>query len=104
LRCIVGGRRHPEVMAWDDETLLAKVRGELNAIFGANLPAPSFTRVVRWPAAIPQYELGHLDRKAAAEAGVQGLPGVWLGGNALYGVSLADCIARAEALPTLVGG
>lgn len=103
LRCIVGGRRHPEALAWDDETLLAKVRSELSAIFGANLPSPSFTRVVRWPAAIPQYELGHLDRKAAAEAGVRDLPGVWLGGNALYGVSLADCIARAEALPALVG-
>ncbi|MCB9550778.1 MAG: protoporphyrinogen oxidase [Myxococcales bacterium] len=104
LRCIVGGRRHPELLGLDDEALVGVVRAELASIFGANLAAPGFSRVVRWPAAIPQYELGHLDRKAAAEAAVRGLPGLWLGGNALYGVSLADCVARAEALPEIVGG
>ncbi len=99
LRCIVGGRRRPDLVALDDEALLKTVRADLAAMLGGNLPAPAFTRLVRWPAAIPQYELGHLDRKAAAEAAVARLPGVVLAGNALYGVSLADCAQRAEELP-----
>lgn len=103
LRCIVGGRHRPDLLALDDETLLATVRRDLAAMLGGELPAPRFTRLVRWPEAIPQYELGHLDRKAAAEAAVAPLPGVVLAGNALYGVSLADCAERAEALPALVG-
>lgn len=102
LRCIVGGRHHPELLDLDDAALLDVVRADVAAFMGGGLPAPVYTRVVRWPAAIPQYELGHLDRKAAAEAAVTRLPGVVLGGNALYGVSLADCIARAEALPEVV--
>lgn len=103
LRCIVGGRRRPDLLELDDEALLKAVRIDLAAMLGGNLPPPAFTKLVRWPRAIPQYELGHLDRKAAIEAAVAKLPGVVLAGNALYGVSLADCAQRAEALPDLMG-
>ncbi len=99
LRCVVGGRRRPDLLALDDDALLGAVRADLAKMLGGNLPRPAFQRLVRWPQAIPQYELGHLDRKAAVEAAVAPLRGVVLASNALYGVSLADCAARAEAIP-----
>jgi len=102
MRSIIGGARHPELVAEPDETLAPMVMAELSVILGGAMPAPAFQRIIRWPQAIPQYTVGHLERVAAVEAAVGELPGVHLATNALYGVSLADCIARAEKLPERV--
>ena len=102
LRSIVGGARHPELLGLTDDDLGGTINGELGILMGGPMPAPAFRRIVRWPEAIPQYTLGHASRVAAIEAAVGALPGVFLASNALYGVSLADCIARADALPALV--
>ncbi len=102
IRTIVGGARHPELLDLDDEALIEVVVTELSVTMGGALPAPVFARVVRWPQGIPQYELGHLDRVAAAEAALRPTGGLHLAGNGLYGVSLADCVARADALPAIV--
>jgi protoporphyrinogen/coproporphyrinogen III oxidase len=102
LRCIVGGSRQPELLDLDDDELVGVVTAELGITMGGAVPDPTFKRVVRWPAGIPQYELGHLDRVAAAQAAVAPLKGIHLAGNGLFGVSLADCVARGDALPALV--
>lgn len=101
LRIIIGGARSPELLDLDDAALLEIVREELSITMGP-MPAPSFSRIVRWPRAIPQYTLGHLDRVAAAEAAIAPFPGLYLAGNALYGISVADCVGRAEALAEAV--
>jgi oxygen-dependent protoporphyrinogen oxidase len=102
VRTIVGGARNPELVDLDDAALSALVRAELSVIFEGPLPEPEFLRIVRWPRAIPQYTLGHLERVAAVEGSIRELPGLFLAGNALYGVSVADCVARGAALPDLV--
>lgn len=104
MRSIIGGARHPELVALPDAELSAVVSAELSILMGGAMPGPQFERIIRWPDAIPQYTLGHLDRVAAVEAGMVSAPGVFLASNALYGVSLADCVARAEKLPALVLG
>lgn len=103
IRSIVGGARHPKVLDLDDDALVALVREELDAIMGP-LPDPVFHRVIRWPRAIPQYNLGHLDRVAAVEQSIADLPGLHLTGNGFYGVSVAECAARADALVDAVVG
>jgi oxygen-dependent protoporphyrinogen oxidase len=60
------------------------------------MPAPTFSRIVRWPEGIPQYTLGHADRLAQIEAALPA--NLHLAGNGLYGASVADCVARGEAL------
>ncbi|MCK6572080.1 protoporphyrinogen oxidase [Myxococcota bacterium] len=104
MRSVIGGPRHPELVAEPDETLAPIVTAELSRIMGGAMPEPAFQRIIRWPQAIPQYTVGHLERVAAVEAAVGELPGVHLATNALYGVALSDCIARAEKLPGLVLG
>lgn len=104
LRCIVGGVRRPDLAELADDALVQRTVDELSLTMGGAMPAPTFRAVVRWPAAIPQYVLGHLDRVRAAEAAARSLGGIHLAGNGLYGVSLADCCTRAEALPALVLG
>ena len=102
IRSIVGGARHPELVGLDDPTLSAVVTSELSIVMGGVMPTAPFQRVIRWPQAIPQYTLGHLERVAAVEAGLQTVGGLFTATNALHGVSLSDCIARAERLPALV--
>jgi oxygen-dependent protoporphyrinogen oxidase len=102
LRVIVGGARSPELLDLDDAGMIKVVREELSITMGGPMPEPSFARVVRWKHAIPQYVLGHLDRVAAAEAAIADQPGLYLAGNALYGISVAECIGRAEQLAEAV--
>jgi oxygen-dependent protoporphyrinogen oxidase len=98
MRAILGGVRHPEIVTMGDEDLTRLVREELAATMGS-MPEPSFVRFVRWPAAIPQYTLGHAHRVRAAQEALSPLRGLHLAGAALYGVSVPDCVDRAEALP-----
>ncbi len=101
LRCIVGGARRPELVALGDDQLLGRVRADLEAAMG-RLPEAAFARVVRWPAAIPQYTLGHARRVRAARDALAPLAGLHLAGAGFYGVSVPECVDRADALPAEV--
>ncbi len=97
LRGMCGGWHRPEVVAWDDDRLVAAVHAELRHVLGITAP-PVFRRIVRWPHAIPQYHVGHLDRLAWIETRLRGHPGLFLGGNAYRGVALNDCTEQGEVL------
>lgn len=93
LRVFFGGSRTPETMALDDDALLAVVRRELAALLGIRA-APLFSRIYRWHAANPQYDVGHLDRVAAIEAALP--PGIAVTGSPYRGVGVPDCIHQAQ--------
>lgn len=82
----------------DDGTLLARARTELEGLLGIPAGTSARThRVVRWPAAMPHYEVGHLDRIAEVERRAARWPGLGLAGNSYRGVGLPDCIRGGEA-------
>ena len=58
---------------------------------------PVLHRIFRWPKAMPQYTLGHLERLAAIEQHLAAHRGLFLAGNAYRGIGLPDCIASGEA-------
>lgn len=94
---IVGGARNPELVKLEDGELLGLVRDELAATMGIEAP-PDYSRIFRWPRAIPQYVVGHGARVRAVETRLEALGGLFLGGNAYYGIGINDCTARAEVL------
>lgn len=96
LRTMVGGAREPEIAHLDDDALLAQVRRAHATLLGAD-PEPERVWIVRWPEAIAQYTIGHLERVARAEAAAR-TAGVHLTGSAYRGVSVNDCIANARRL------
>ena len=101
LTTFVGGTRSPELAALDDDALRRLVREELGALLGVR-GDPVFFSVTRWPRAIPQYTVGYARFKnlfAAAEAGA---PGLFIGGNARDGISLANCIESGRRLAEAV--
>ncbi len=96
LRCFVGGALNETILDLDDAALVARCRDELRQAMG--IPAePVLTRLHRWPAAMPQYHVGHLARVEAIERCVAALPGLGLAGGAYRGVGIADCVRSAEA-------
>ena len=55
------------------------------------------SEVTRLPQAIPQYDLGHMARRAEFEQAAARLGGLHLGGDALHGVGVTAVMARAQA-------
>jgi len=58
--------------------------------------------VFRWPGALPQYTVGHLERLRAVEERLKAWPGLFLVGNAYRGVGVPDRIAEAKEVTTHV--
>jgi oxygen-dependent protoporphyrinogen oxidase len=74
-----------------DEEISGTVRAQLNELFGITAE-PHFVRIFRWPRAMAQYEVGHLERMERIERLRSALPGLHLAGNAYHGIGVPDCI------------
>ncbi len=96
-RALCGGVSRPDVFDLDDDSLVRACHTELRHTLSA-CAEPVFRHVVRWPQAIPQYRLGHLERVARIEAAVARWPGLHLAGNALHGIAMNDVTEQAESV------
>lgn len=94
VRAFVGGALRPELVELDDDALTAAVRTDLAALLGVRA-TPHLTRIARWRRAMPQYEVGHLDRVARIRARATAL-GIELAGNGYDGVGIPDCVRSGE--------
>lgn len=93
LRCFVGGAGAEDLPDAPDADIVEAVTRHLAAVLELP-PAPEASAVVRWPRAMPQYEVGHLERVAAIEASLP--PGIFVVGNAYRGVGVADTVRDAN--------
>jgi oxygen-dependent protoporphyrinogen oxidase len=100
-RALCGGVNRADVFDLPDEELVRRVHAEMRLAMGVT-GDPAFVKVVRWPRAIPQYVVGHLDRVARVDAAAARRPGLFLTGNALRGVALGDCAEQGEAVAAAV--
>ncbi len=103
LTAFIGGRRHDEVGDWGEARVIERVLDDLGPILGFRAQ-PVMTHISRWPRAIPQYELGHLERIAALDTALAGLPGLWTRANWRDGVAVSDCIRNGWALAERMAG
>lgn len=97
LRVFFGRAGGEDVTGWDDDRFRDTVRRELRATMGIATD-PRHVVIFRWPKAMPQYLVGHVDRVAALRQGLQVLPGLYLAGSYLEGVGVPDCIRLGEAV------
>ena len=100
-RALCGGVHRAEQVEWDDDRLAKAVHEEIKLAMGVT-GEPVFRRIVRWPNAIPQYVIGHLDRVARIDALAAAHPGLFLTGNAYRGVAMADCVEQAGLIAAKV--
>ena len=93
MRCMIGGATDTDSGNLGDDELVAIAKADLARLFqleGADAE-PIYQEVVRWPRAIPQYEVGHPARVRRVKACLRDLsatrPGLFLTGNYLDGVA-----------------
>ncbi|MGE5461141.1 MAG: protoporphyrinogen oxidase [Solirubrobacterales bacterium] len=95
VRCFVGAAGTEDVVDEPDDDIVEGVSRQLGAIY--MLPEhPEAAEVVRWPRAMPQYEVGHLERVAAIEAALPS--GAFVVGQAYRGTGIPDCVRQANGV------
>lgn len=100
LRCFAGGNATQEE---SDDTILDAIRTEIREIAGVKAE-PRFSRVFRWPRSMAQYRVGHAERLAELEARMISLPGLYLAGNAYYGIGVPDCVRMGKQAAHQIAG
>jgi protoporphyrinogen/coproporphyrinogen III oxidase len=94
VRCFVGRAGSEEALELPDHRLVDEVRAESEA--AVPMPgAPEATEVIRWPDAMPQYEVGHAERVEGIDRALLATPGIFVSGSAYRGVGIADCVRQA---------
>ena len=98
LRCFVGRAGDERALELPDADLVAVAAGDVARAMAMPLLAePASSRVIRWNRALPQYEVGHLDRLATIERALAvDAPGVFVTGSSCRGVGIADCVRQAK--------
>jgi oxygen-dependent protoporphyrinogen oxidase len=96
VRCFVGRAGDERAMKLPDGDLVAVAAREVGEAVGLKAQ-PAASRVVRWNRAMPQYEVGHLDRVVGIEGALAAeTPGVFVTGSAYRGIGIADCIRQGQ--------
>jgi len=91
LRSMLGGATNPAAIDLPESEIIRQVRADLKQIMAIDAE-PDFIRIFRHHRAIPQYRVGHQRRLQALETALQNRPGLFVSGNAFFGVGLNDCV------------
>jgi oxygen-dependent protoporphyrinogen oxidase len=90
----MGGATDREVAGMEEERIAEIAEKETRDVLG--FPGAEFVRVKLWKRAIPQYTLGYRRYLDLAREMEETFRGLFLTGNYLSGISLADCIRHSE--------
>lgn len=97
LKAIYGGAADPSVMALSDDAIVELAIVETGRVLGV-VPQPSWTRVVRHAAGIPQYDIGHLAWIDRLDAITAEMPGLHLAGWGYRGIGVSSLAKHAAEL------
>lgn len=101
LTVMMGGAFHPEHHLKDKDKRLKEALKGIQTHLGI-IEKPAYTHVVDYPNGIPQFTVGHQERKEAFQKiARQKYPHVTFLGNYLDGVAVSDCVANAKELALL---
>jgi oxygen-dependent protoporphyrinogen oxidase len=96
VRCSVGRMGETALLQRDDEDLAVLAAAELAEATGITARGVA-RRVTRWGGALPQYNVGHLDRVDSIRNAVKDQPGLAVAGAAYDGVGIPACVATARS-------
>ncbi len=98
LRMMVGGARNPGIVDLDSEFIYGSCLYDLERSLGVVLDVDKVW-IFRYERGIPQYEIGHIERLSRIEEIInRSYSGLFLHGNAYYGVGMNDCIGNSFLL------
>ena len=97
LRSMVGGARASERAQQSEAKIVDLVKAELTDIMDIRSD-PDFVKVYKHEMAIPQYNVGHLQRLKTVDAILEKHGSLYLTGNAFRGIGVNDCIENSFRL------
>jgi len=98
---ISSGRANENLLeSLDDAALLTRLLSDLEEIVGIS-QKPSFSYTHRWPLALPQLEVGHLDLIKDVREVLEAHPGIALAGASYDGIGISACLRSGERAATL---
>jgi oxygen-dependent protoporphyrinogen oxidase len=95
LTIFIGGVLNNQLGTLDEAEIKRRVLRDISPLLGIK-GEPELVSINRWTEAIPQYELGHLQRLERVDQALQKFPGLHLRGNWRGGISVSDCIQNAR--------
>jgi len=95
LTSYLGGALRPEVFDWPDERIWDSVCKELKQVLKTSTQ-PEPVTIFRHRRAIPQYNIGHRQRVEAVASELSRIPGMFITGNFLHGVSIPACMEHGD--------
>ena len=95
LRMSVGRAGEERLLQRPDDELLALAVRDLEQMLDRPVSVAA-SAVTRWGGALPQYEVGHVDRVAQVREQVSLLPALAVAGSTYDGIGVPACIASAE--------
>jgi oxygen-dependent protoporphyrinogen oxidase len=102
LRGFLGGGRDPHRLDAPDNELIRTAREALSTLLGIE-GDPLFSRLYRWTRRSPQYEVGHLGKVRAIEAGLAEFSGIFVTGSGFRSIGIPDCITDGRETATRAG-
>lgn len=96
IRASVGRAGEAELLQTHDGEVIARALADLRTAFG-RLPEPLDAVVQRWGGALPQYDVGHLDRVEVIERAIAEVPGLEVCGAAYRGIGIPAVIGSGRA-------
>ena len=101
LTSFLGGASRPEVFDWPDERIWAAVCPELKQLLKTSIQ-PEPLAICRHRRAIPQYNVGQRRRVEAIASELSRIPGLFVTGSFLHGVSVPACMEHGDNTATAV--
>lgn len=95
LRAFIGGALNPQILENDDQSIVNMVLSDLHRLLRFN-GKPINWVLTRHQQAMPQYEIGHLEKVNEIEQRLASLKNVFLCGNSYTGIGIPDCIKSGE--------
>jgi oxygen-dependent protoporphyrinogen oxidase len=92
----LGGIRRPEIADLDDAGITTLLEKEFTDLMGVDSFAPDLMRIMRYEHAIPQYEKSSGKRFEAVSSVENSYPRLYLRGNYIGGIGLADRIKQGR--------
>jgi oxygen-dependent protoporphyrinogen oxidase len=93
MRVFVG--RAGQDIPWNEKDLLELAKEELDLTLSIKAE-PLLQRVFLWESAMPQYNLGHLEKLKLIDDALEKHAGLALAGNGYRGIGIPDCIYSGE--------
>jgi len=101
VRAFIGGVRDLEVDSRPDEEIVDRASRDVGRILRIK-GEPILKHIYRWPAAMPQYELGHAHRMERVHARLASWRGLSLAGSSYNGIGISDCVSDGRRAARLL--